>query len=176
KAMVEAVAYCRSSKGPALVHGHVIRPYSHSLSDDERLYRSVEELDADAAKDPISRMQMWLLREGILDADAINRLEREVDEEVQRASDRAVMATLPTVESITRHVYSEDLTPIDARFDTQPAATADPTERTMADLINCCLKDEMRRDERIVVFGQDVADNSHDQDLRQGLVKGKGGV
>ena len=87
KAMVEAVAYCRSGKGPALVHGHVIRPYSHSLSDDERLYRSVEELDADAARDPISRMQMWLLREGILDADAINKLERLADEEVQRAAE-----------------------------------------------------------------------------------------
>ena len=166
RAMVEAVAYCRAGKGPALVHGHVIRPYSHSLSDDERLYRSKEELEADAARDPISRMQMWLLREGILDADAINRLEQAVDEEVQRASDRAVMATLPTVESITKHVYSEELTPMDARFDTQPAATVDPTERTMADLINCCLKDEMRRDERIVVFGEDVADATRDKALR----------
>ena len=176
QAMVEAVAYCRSGKGPALVHGHVIRPYSHSLSDDERLYRSAEELAEDAAKDPISRMQMWLLREGILDADAINRLEKQVDEEVQRASDRAVMATLPTVASITKYVYSEDLSPMDARFDTKPATTADPTERTMADLINCCLKDEMRRDERIVVFGEDVADASRDKALREGKVKGKGGV
>jgi len=176
KAMVEAVAYCRSGKGPALVHGHVIRPYSHSLSDDERLYRSVEELDADAAKDPISRMQMWLLREGILDADAINKLERQVDEEVQRAADRAVMATLPAVASITRHVYSEDLSSQDARFDTKPQPTADATERTMADLINCCLKDEMRRDERVVVFGEDVADATRDGALRAGKIKGKGGV
>ncbi len=176
KAMVEAVAYCRAGNGPALVHGHVIRPYSHSLSDDERLYRSAEELEADAAKDPISRMQMWLLREGILDADGINRLERQVDEEVQRAADRAVMAALPSVSSITKFVYSEDLTPMDPRFDTKPAATADPTERTMADLINCCLKDEMRRDERIVVFGEDVADASRDEALRAGKVKGKGGV
>ncbi|WP_433972907.1 alpha-ketoacid dehydrogenase subunit alpha/beta [Tunturiibacter lichenicola] len=175
-AMVEAVAYCRSGKGPALVHGHVIRPYSHSLSDDERLYRSAEELDADAAKDPISRMQMWLLREGILDADAINKLERQVDEEVQRAADRAVMATLPTVASITKHVYSEDLSSQDARFDTEPQPTADSTERTMADLINCCLKDEMRRDERVVVFGEDVADATRDGALRAGKIKGKGGV
>ncbi len=176
QAMAEAVAYCRSGKGPALVHGHVIRPYSHSLSDDERLYRSAEELAEDAAKDPISRMQMWLLREGILDADGINRLEKQVDEEVQRASDRAVMATLPTVASITKYVYSEDLSPMDARFDTKPATTADPTERTMADLINCCLKDEMRRDDRIVVFGEDVADASRDKALREGKIKGKGGV
>jgi 2-oxoisovalerate dehydrogenase E1 component len=158
------------------VHGHVIRPYSHSLSDDERLYRSVEELDADAAKDPISRMQMWLLREGILDADAINKLERQADEEVQRAADRAVMATLPAVASITKHVYSEDLSSQDARFDTEPQPTADATERTMADLINCCLKDEMRRDERVVVFGEDVADATRDGALRAGKIKGKGGV
>ncbi|RSL14550.1 2-oxoisovalerate dehydrogenase E1 component [Edaphobacter aggregans] len=175
-AMVEAVAYCRAGKGPALVHGHVIRPYSHSLSDDERLYRSAAELEADALRDPISRMQMWLLREGILDADAINRLERQVDEEVQRAADRAVMAALPTVDSIMRHMYSEDLSPMDARFATEPVATADTSERTMADLINCCLKDEMRRDERIVVFGEDVADATRDEALRAGKIKGKGGV
>ena len=175
-AMVEAVAYCRAGKGPALVHGHVIRPYSHSLSDDERLYRSAEELEVDALKDPISRMQMWLLREGILDADAINRLERQVDEEVQRTADKAVMAALPKIDSIMRHVYSEDLSPLDARFASEPEATADKTERTMADLINCCLKDEMRRDERIVVFGEDVADATRDEALRAGKIKGKGGV
>ncbi len=176
KALVEAVAYCRAGHGPALVHGHVIRPYSHSLSDDERLYRSAAELEADSLKDPISRMQMWLLRDGILDADAINKLERQVDEEVQRAADRAVMATLPTVESIMKHVYSEDLSPMAPRFATEPMPTADGTERTMADLINCCLKDEMRRDERIVVFGEDVADATRDEALRAGKIKGKGGV
>src|SRR5271154_2957826 len=176
-AMVEAVAYCRSGKGPALVHGHVIRPYSHSLSDDERLYRSTAELEADAQRDPISRMQMWLLREGILDEAGINRLERQVDEEVQRAADRAVSAPLPTIESITRHVYSEDLSVTDARFATEPQVTvSDEDERTMADLINHCLKDEMRRDERIVVFGEDVADATRVEALKDSKVKGKGGV
>ncbi len=175
-AMVEAVAYCRAGKGPALVHGHVIRPYSHSLSDDERLYRSAAELEADALRDPISQMQMWLLREGILDEDAINRLERQVDEEVQRAADKAVMAALPKVDSIMRHVYSENLSVTDARFMTPAVLTVDSTERTMADLINTCLKDEMRRDERIVVFGEDVADATRDEALRAGKLKGKGGV
>jgi 2-oxoisovalerate dehydrogenase E1 component len=176
QAMVEAVAYCRSGRGPALVHGHVIRPYSHSLSDDERLYRTASEIEADALRDPISRMQMWLLREGILDAEAINKLEAQVDEEVQRAADRAVMAKLPTPDTILRHVYSEDLSPTDVRFATEPGVTADKTERTMADLINCCLKDEMRRDDRIVVFGEDVADATRDEPLREGKIKGKGGV
>ena len=175
-AMVEAVAYCRAGKGPALVQGHEIRPYSHSLSDDERVYRSVAELEADALRDPISRMQMWLLREGILDEDAINRLERQVDEEVQRAADKALMAPLPKVDSIMRHIYSENLSVTDARFSTSAVSTADPAERTMADLINSCLKDEMRRDERIVVFGEDVADATRDEALRAGKLKGKGGV
>ncbi|HEV2709697.1 MAG TPA: dehydrogenase E1 component subunit alpha/beta [Edaphobacter sp.] len=176
KAMVEAVAYCRAGHGPALVHGHVIRPYSHSLSEDERDYRSAEELEKDSLRDPISKMQMWLLREGILDADGINRLERQVDEEVQRAADKAMLAKLPTVDSIKRYVYSEDLSAMDTRFDTKPVTVADATERTMADLINACLKDEMRRDERIVVFGEDVADASREDALRAGKIKGKGGV
>jgi 2-oxoisovalerate dehydrogenase E1 component len=176
KAMTEAVAYCRAGHGPAFVHGHVIRPYSHSMSEDERDYRSREEVEADALRDPISKMQVWLLREGILDAEQINALERKVDEEVQRAADKAVMAKLPTVDSITQHVYSEHLTPMDTRFDSKPATAADTTERTMADLINTCLKDEMRRDDRIVVFGEDVADASRDDALRAGKIKGKGGV
>jgi len=177
-AMTAAVAYARAGRGPALVHGHVIRPYSHSLSDDERQYRSEEEVQAENARDPLAKMQMWLLREGILGAEEINLLEQKVDDEVQRAADRAMQAVLPsaTPEAILRHQYSEDLKPTDARFDTQPQPTADTNERTMAELINLCLKDEMRRDERIVVFGEDVADATRDQALRAGKIKGKGGV
>ena len=178
EAMRKAVEYCRSGKGPALVHGHVIRPYSHSLSDDERLYRPDSERDADALRDPISRMQMWLLREGILDEKGINELEKAVDEEVTRATDAALRAALPpaTKEEALRFVYSEDLLPTDARYATEPVPTADDQERTMADLINACLKDEMRRDERIVVFGEDIADASREEHLKSGAVKGKGGV
>ncbi len=176
EAMVEAVAYCRAGKGPALVHGHVVRPYSHSLSDDERLYRSEEELQADALRDPIAKMQAWLLREGILDEKRLKELKHGVDEEVQRAADRALRAAPPKVESILTHVYSEDLKPTDARFETGSIKTADTAERTLLDLINCCLHDEMRRDERVVVFGEDVADATRDAELRAGKIKGKGGV
>ena len=177
-AMVEAVAYCRSGQGPALVHGHVVRPYSHSLTDDERLYRSDEELKADAKRDPILKMQMWLLREGILSDQGLKELERKVDEEVQQASDRALEAVLPvaTPDAILKYQYSEDLKPTDGRFETPVEPTADDTERTMADVINTCLRDEMRRDERIVVFGEDVADATRDKALREGKIKGKGGV
>jgi 2-oxoisovalerate dehydrogenase E1 component len=175
RTIVEAVAYCRSGRGPALVHGHVIRPYSHSFSEDERDYRSSEELEADALRDPISKMQVLLLREGILDQAGIDELEAGVNAEVQAAADAAWVAAPPDPSSILKNQYSEDLSPMDARFVTEPAVLADKTERTMADLINTCLKDEMRRDERIVVFGEDVADATREAALKAG-VKGKGGV
>ena len=178
QAFEEAAAWCRQGHGPAFIHGHVIRPYSHSLSDDDRLYRPESERNADALRDPLSKTQMLLLREGILDAEGINRLEKEVDEEVRQAAERALRSPLPKPDkaAILEHVYSENYDPTSPALATAPAKTADSQERTMADLINCCLKDEMRRDPRIVVFGEDVADASREEFLDQGLVKGKGGV
>jgi len=173
-ALTRAVEHCRSGKGPAFVHGHVIRPYSHSLSDDEKLYRPDIERQKDASRDPITRMQMFLIREGILDEKGINALEKSVDDEVQRATDRALAAPIPETGTIHQHVYSEDLDPTSSAFDTP--AQPDGPEKTMADLITACMRDEMRRDPRIVVFGEDVADCSREDYLKQKLVKGKGGV
>ncbi len=175
-AFTKAVQHCRAGLGPALVHGHVIRQYSHSFSDDEGLYRSEAERKRDAALDPLPKLQMRLLRDGILDPAAFNRLEQEVDEEVRSAAERVLRAPLPEISSIKRFVYSESLDPTLAALAQPPLKTPDAQERTMADLINACLKDEMQRDPRIVVFGQDVADTSKDEELRDGLVKGKGGV
>jgi 2-oxoisovalerate dehydrogenase E1 component len=175
-ALKAAVAWCRSGKGPAFVHGHVVRPYSHSLSDNEKLYRSAAELEADALRDPLPKFQMLLLREGILDAEAINRLEKTVDEEVRIAAEHALRAPLPEIASIPRHVYSENLNACGESFAHPAEKTEDTQERTMADLINHCLKDEMARDPRILVFGEDVADCSREEALKNGGVKGKGGV
>ena len=184
RAFQAAAAHCRAGHGPAFVHGHCVRPYSHSLSDDDKLYRSAAEREADAMRDPIAKMQMRLLREGILSADEINALEQQLDREVAEAADRALAAPLPPVSSIPRHVYSEDLNPTSASIATEPAKGATQSgksasakgnaPRTMADLINACLHDEMRRDPRIVVFGEDVADASRESTLAE--VKGKGGV
>jgi 2-oxoisovalerate dehydrogenase E1 component len=173
-ALRQAVAHCRAGNGPAFVHGHVIRPYSHSLSDNEKLYRPDAERQADAARDPISRFQLFLIREGILDEKGINRLEKEVDEEIVAAADKAVAAAIPTADSITRFVYSPDLDPTADAFAAQPQPQGG--DRTMADLITACLRDEMRRDPRMVVFGEDVADCTRSEYLEQKLVKGKGGV
>ena len=177
-----AAQYCREGNGPAFVHAHVIRPYSHSLSDDERLYRPDAERERDSARDPVSRTQMFLLREGILDEKGINELEKKVEEELQVAVDRALEALPPTPESISQFVYSPDLDPSSSLFDTQAIVGADsadgkkPVAKTMADLINVTLRDEMKRDERIVIFGEDVADCSREEYLKRKLVKGKGGV
>src|SRR5246127_3737924 len=187
-AMKRAVDYCRARKGPAFVHAHVIRPYSHSLSDDERLYRPDVERQRDAARDPINRMQMFLIREGILDENGINKLEKQVEDDMQAAVDRALEAKPPTPETITNYIYSPNLDPTSAQFDTQPVfpqltetppADAKKTPalpKTMAELINATLRDEMKRDERIVIFGEDVADASREDYLKKKLVKGKGGV
>ncbi len=181
-AFQRAVKYCREGHGPAFVHAHVIRPYSHSLSDDERLYRPDSERERDAARDPVSRTQMFLLREGILDEKGINELEKKVDEELQVAVDLALAALPPVPESVMQYIYSPDLDPTSASFDTQPIVGPDsadgkkPVAKTMADLINVTLRDEMKRDERIVIFGEDVADCSREEYLKRKLVKGKGGV
>jgi 2-oxoisovalerate dehydrogenase E1 component len=181
-AMARAVAHCRAGVGPSFVHAHVIRPYSHSLSDDEKLYRPDIERERDAARDPISRMQLFLIRDGILDEKGINKLEKEVDDGLQAAVDRVLAAPLPQPETIKQYLYSPDLDPTSAQFDTQVAVAEQPTPekksapKTMADLINATLRDEMKRDERLVIFGEDVADCSREEYLRQKMVKGKGGV
>jgi 2-oxoisovalerate dehydrogenase E1 component len=170
----QAVAHCRGGNGPAFVHGHVIRPYSHSLSDDEKLYRPESERQKDAQRDPITRMQMFLIREGILDENGINKLEKNVEEEIQQAADRALTATPPASGSWKNFIYSPDLDPSSTDFHSQPLTAG--ADKTMADLINSCLRDEMRRDDRIVIFGEDVADCSREQYLAEKQVKGKGGV
>src|SRR6202162_1594576 len=152
-AFVRSVAYCRAGSGPAFIHAHVIRPYSHSLSDDERLYRPDAERQRDAARDPITRMQMFLIREGILDEKGINRLEKQVDDDLQVATDRALQAPVPTPDTVTKYIYSPDLDPTSSAFETQPAAAKSesassdgkkPAPKTMADLITATLRDEMR--------------------------------
>ncbi|MGA7631840.1 MAG: dehydrogenase E1 component subunit alpha/beta [Terriglobales bacterium] len=185
-AFKRASDYCRGGHGPAFVHAHVIRPYSHSLSDDERLYRPDAERQADAARDPVHRLQMFLLREGILDEKGINKIEKEVDEQMQIDTDRALAAPIPQPDTIYNFVYSPDLDPTSAAFESQPAVPAQETgadgkrspatNKTMADLINLTLRDEMRHDERVIIFGEDVADASREDYLKQKLIKGKGGV
>ena len=170
--MRRAAEYCRARKGPALVHAHVTRPYSHSLSDDEKLYKTAQEREEEAHRDPIPRFGLFLVREGILDEHELERLEAEVDREILEATDSALAAELPPETSILQCIYSPDVDPTSARFESEPKFTGEP--KTMLEMIPATLADEMERDARIVVFGEDVADSSREENLKE--VKGKGGV
>ncbi|HEX4031210.1 MAG TPA: dehydrogenase E1 component subunit alpha/beta [Terracidiphilus sp.] len=180
QALQKAAAYCRAGHGPAFVHGHCVRLYSHSLSDDDKNYRSAAERESDLLRDPIARLRARLLDNGILAGPELEKLELGLDREAALAAERALQAPLPSVNSIPEFVYSSDLDPTQVSFATEQIAPSEkkdgqqPALRTMADLINVCLHDEMRRDPRIVVYGEDVADASREQALKE--VKGKGGV
>jgi 2-oxoisovalerate dehydrogenase E1 component len=175
RAAGKAVAHARSRKGPALIHAHTTRPYSHSMSDDERMYRTEKEREAQEARDPLRRTRQLLIDTDIATAEELDALEREVQEEVALASDEAVKHPQPPVESVMRHLYSEDVDPTSDAFDTEDApAYQDDRLLTMVDLINACLRGEMERDPRVLVFGEDVADASREEALAE--VRGKGGV
>ncbi|MGH9476878.1 MAG: alpha-ketoacid dehydrogenase subunit alpha/beta [Terriglobales bacterium] len=167
-----AVEYCRAGGGPALVHAHVVRPYSHSLSDDEKLYRPAEEREEEARLDPIARLREYLIEHHAASAAELDALESEVDAEITRASEEALVAPIPALNTIYDYIYSPDVDIRSSAFLSEPASAGNP--QTMVDLINACLHEEMARDPRLLVFGEDVADCTREENL--GKVKGKGGV
>jgi len=168
----EAVEHVRSRKGPALVHAQVTRPYSHSLSDDEKLYKTAEEREVEAHRDPISKFSLFLVREGLMDQKEIEALEAEVDREVRDAADEALAAAPPEISSIKENIYSPSIDPTSDEFEAEPQYLGAP--KTMVEMVAATLNDEMSRDERIMVFGEDVADVSREEHLKD--IKGKGGV
>jgi 2-oxoisovalerate dehydrogenase E1 component len=172
RAAGEAIAYARARRGPALVHAKVIRLYSHSLSDDEKLYKTKEERAQESKRDPIVRMATFLVSEGLATESELEALVKEIEQEVNAAADAAVKAEKPAPDTATLYVYSPDVDPSSDAFRTDPAPEGKPD--TMVAAINRTLKDEMAREPRIVVFGQDVADASRESALES--VPGKGGV
>jgi 2-oxoisovalerate dehydrogenase E1 component len=169
-----AVEHCRARKGAAFIHAKVVRPYSHSLSDDEKLYRPTEEREQDAAIDPIKTFGEFLMTEGIASSEDLEKLRKQIDAEINQAADEALACPQPAPETALRNVYSPDVDPTSKDFDTEDGAELSGNAGTMVDLINRCMHEEMERDVRIVVFGEDVADVSKEEYLEQ--VKGKGGV
>jgi len=172
RAMREATAYVRARKGPAFVHARVTRPYSHSLSDDERLYKPPAEREAEAKRDPIARFAAFLKERGLATDEDLARVATDVEREVNDAAIQALAARKPAKHTAELWLYSPDVDPTSAAFETPAHPEGKPD--TMVEAINRTLKDEMARDPRIVVFGEDVADASRKTSLP--LVKGKGGV
>ena len=169
-----AVGHCRARKGPALVHARVIRPYSHSLSDDERAYKPSAEREEEAGRDPIETFPSRLIAEGIATEEDIEKIKAHAEEEVQLATDLALASPQPDPETLHLHVYSESVDPTSEEFDTEEDPQFSGTPTTMVDLLNKCMRDEMIRDPRVIVFGQDVADVSRHEHIDD--LKGKGGV
>jgi len=174
RAMSEAIASARAGQGPALVHAHCIRPYSHSMSDDQRLYRAPAEIEEELKRDPLTTFPQWLVDHGFATREELDALRGEVDQEVEEAAERALHAPWPeaTRENAERYVFSPSIDPTSDAFETEPVLSDNP--RTMIDLINRTLHDEMARDPRVMVFGEDVADATREDALED--VKGKGGV
>ncbi|HEX7999686.1 MAG TPA: dehydrogenase E1 component subunit alpha/beta [Pyrinomonadaceae bacterium] len=174
--MQRAVEHCRQRKGVSFVHAKVIRPYSHSLSDDEKLYRPDEERTTDAERDPIKRFGALLIEEGFVTQEELQHIKDEIDAQITEDADRALSSPQPAPETAAQFVYSPDVDPTSAEFDTEEEGERQlgGNAGTMVDLINRCLHEEMARDARIVVFGEDVADCSREENLDK--VKGKGGV
>ncbi len=174
-AMQAAADHARARKGPALVRAKVIRPYSHSLSDDEQLYKSKAQRAQEAQRDPVLTYAQQLLAWGDLSEAQLQMLKDEVQAEIDAAWEAADAAPRPAPGSFYQHLYSEEVDPTAAAFDTEHAPGDQAVgAKTMLDLINATLKHEMTRDPRILVFGEDVADASRAEILDE--VKGKGGV
>jgi len=172
RGVAHAADYCRNEHGPALVHATCTRPYSHSLSDDERLYKTQAERDREAARDPLKVFPRFLLQEGFAERSELDRLRREVDAEVARITDQVLREPPPAKNTVLLHLYSDEVDPCSPEFDVEPRFRGEP--RTMIDSINQTLAGEMRRDSAVIVFGEDVADCSREGNLAD--VKGKGGV
>ncbi len=174
EAMQRAVRYARERQGPAFVHAKVIRPYSHSLSDDETMYRPAEEREADAARDPLTTFPAWLLQHGLATEEELAVIADGVEAELLIATDDALAAAQPDASTVYHGVYSPDVDPTGEQFDTEDDPQFSGSETTMVELLNQCMKDEMRRNPKILMFGEDVADASRSEVLDR--VKGKGGV
>ncbi len=176
-----AAAHCRARKGPALVRATTVRPYSHSMSDDQKLYRSKQELEEEARSDPLHRMRRDLIENESVKAEDLDALEAECRADVKEASLRAQSAQKHSPKNALLYLYSEEQDPAGPKFDTPEDAKSEGGNGTggekpisMLEAINRTLHDEMARDARILVFGEDVADATKEEVLSE--CKGKGGV
>jgi 2-oxoisovalerate dehydrogenase E1 component len=172
RGLPHAADFCRGGHGPALVHATCARLYSHSFSDDERTYKSQAERNEEAGRDPLTLFPRFLLDEGLADRAELDRLKRDIDAEVAEITDRVLREPPPAKNTVLLHLYSDEIDPCSDEFDVPPQFRGEP--RTMVDSVNQTLAEEMRRDACVIVFGEDVADCSREQNLVE--IKGKGGV
>jgi len=165
-----AVARVRAGEGPGLIHARVTRPYSHSAADSQAKYRGADELARELAHDPIDTFERALVSGGVLTGADAQSIRVEAKETVARAADEALGASRPDPATVTDHVVSRSVA-IASAPDPVPRPEVEPV--LMADAIGRTLHELLAADERIRVFGEDVADA--DDDVLDD-VEGKGGV
>jgi 2-oxoisovalerate dehydrogenase E1 component len=170
----EAVAWCRARKGPAFVRAKVTRPYSHSMSDDESKYKPQALRSAETEQDCLRTFSRFLVREGVLTEAQLEKLHADTLTAIRAASEQAIESPQPPVHTATAYVFSPDVDPSSDRFVTEPKPEPGSQPETILQSINYTLRDEMKRNSRILMFGEDIADASHEDVL--GDLKGKGGV
>jgi 2-oxoisovalerate dehydrogenase E1 component len=165
-----AIAHVRAGAGPCLIHALVTRPYSHSLSDDQKKYRAPEELEDEREHDPILVFEQQLVAAGALHEGDADRLRNEARESVRAAADAALAARRPAPQSVLQHVVGALPVTSDPG---EPEVAEGADVVTFGEAIRLTLHEQMGQDERIRVFGEDVADA--DPDVID-EVPGKGGV
>jgi 2-oxoisovalerate dehydrogenase E1 component len=149
--MQAAVARARKGDGPTLVVADVVRLLPHSSSDDQRKYRPEEELAADKARDPVEALRELLIAQKVKTADEMDALDAQVKDDVDAAADRAEAAPMPARDTAEKWVWSEEPEPAL----TEPPQDGEPT--VLVDAINRALKEEMARNKKMLIFGEDVA-------------------
>jgi 2-oxoisovalerate dehydrogenase E1 component len=153
-ASTEAVARARAGEGPTLIEAKTYRYYAHTSDDDDKLYRTREEVELWRRKDPIPQFRQYLVEQRALDAAAEERLEAEVTDLISRAATTAESAPDPT--DATSHVYANPIVPSVAVETMEPTLAGE--EINLITSVNRTLHYAMGRDPQTVIFGEDVAD------------------
>jgi 2-oxoisovalerate dehydrogenase E1 component len=150
EALEAAMQRGRNLEGPSLIVAKVPRIGPHSSSDDPQKYKTDSHFDEDAKQDPIPRFEEWLLREGHITREEIEALREKVKEEIEMAAKQAERFPIQKSEHVLDHVYKE------VHVETLPEQERGEAIVIM-DALNHALDEEMERDSRVVIFGQDVA-------------------
>jgi 2-oxoisovalerate dehydrogenase E1 component len=173
-AAVEAEKYLRAGHGPVLCHAYVTRPYSHSLSDDHGFYRTKEDLAEESRKDVFNSYPKFLIEAGILTEEEKSQILNQISESVREEMSRALQTPWPSLETHSDHLYSQ-IDPASSQFETE-AKFSGKDDIPLAGGINLTLKNEIKRNPLMMMFGEDVADFTDTTKLENPDLKGKGGV
>jgi 2-oxoisovalerate dehydrogenase E1 component len=152
----EALDYIKSGKGPALIEAEVVRLLSHSSSDDQKKYRSQKELEGDLKNDPIEKLVRKMIEQGLLTKDGYEKLKSEVAEELSNAADDAFETNDPDPANASAHVFDDSGFRESLEYEsTIPSGKS----IVMVDALNHAMREEMERNDKIYMFGEDIADN-----------------